>query len=67
MWPQSVGGVRGGLGGDIQERDKLLVVTPEHLRTTLNVDVRTEHEVLAIDRQAHQVMVHDRVSPVDQR
>lgn len=50
------------IGGDIQEREKLLVVTPEHLRTTLNVDVRTEHEAIAIDRQARQVTVRDRAA-----
>ena len=29
------------LGGEITDRDKLLVVTPERLRTRLNLDVRT--------------------------
>src|SRR5690349_6349776 len=47
------------IGGDISERDKLLVVTPEYLRTTLALDVRTEYEVVAIDRVGKTVTVHD--------
>ncbi|MBK9714069.1 MAG: FAD-dependent oxidoreductase [Kouleothrix sp.] len=50
------------IGGDIQDRERLLVVTPEHLRTTLNLDVRTEHEVLAIDRAAKLVSVRERAT-----
>ena len=38
------------LGGEIADRDKLLVVTPERLRTRLNLDVRTRTSVEAIDR-----------------
>lgn len=45
------------LGGEIKQRDKLLVATPERFRTRFNVDVRTQHEVLAIDRQAKCVTV----------
>jgi NADPH-dependent 2,4-dienoyl-CoA reductase/sulfur reductase-like enzyme/rhodanese-related sulfurtransferase len=47
------------IGGAIPDRESLLVVTPEHLRATLNLDVRTEHEVLAIDREAKRVHVRD--------
>jgi NADPH-dependent 2,4-dienoyl-CoA reductase/sulfur reductase-like enzyme/rhodanese-related sulfurtransferase len=47
------------IGGAIPRRDSLLVVTPEHLRTTLDLDVRTEHEVLAVDRAAKRVRVRD--------
>ncbi|PDV97090.1 FAD-dependent oxidoreductase [Candidatus Chloroploca asiatica] len=47
------------IGGAIPDREQLLVVTPEHLRATLNLDVRTEHEVIAIDREAQTVEVHD--------
>lgn len=50
------------IGGAIPKRDALLVVTPEHLRTTLNLDVRTEHEVVAVDRAAKQVRVHDHIT-----
>lgn len=49
------------IGGAIPEREQLLIVTPEHLRTTLNIDVRTEHEVIAVDRANRRVTVHDHV------
>jgi NADPH-dependent 2,4-dienoyl-CoA reductase/sulfur reductase-like enzyme/rhodanese-related sulfurtransferase len=52
------------IGGAIPRRDALLVVTPEHLRTTLNLDVRTEHEVVAVDREAKQVRVRDTVAGI---
>jgi NADPH-dependent 2,4-dienoyl-CoA reductase/sulfur reductase-like enzyme/rhodanese-related sulfurtransferase len=47
------------IGGAIPEREKLLIVTPEHLRATLNIDVRTEHEVVGVDRAGRLVEVHD--------
>lgn len=47
------------IGGAIPSRDSLLVVTPEHLRSTLGLDVRTEHEVTAVDREAKLVHVVD--------
>lgn len=50
------------IGGAIVEREKLLIVTPEHLRATLNIDVRTNAEVVAVDRAAQTVQVHDRVN-----
>jgi NADPH-dependent 2,4-dienoyl-CoA reductase/sulfur reductase-like enzyme/rhodanese-related sulfurtransferase len=50
------------LGGDIPDREKLLVATPEHLRATLNLVVRTGHEVVAIDRDAKRVEVLDRAT-----
>ncbi|PDW04638.1 FAD-dependent oxidoreductase [Candidatus Viridilinea mediisalina] len=53
------------IGGAIPEREQLLVVTPEHLRATLALDVRTEHEVVSLDRAAQQVEVHDHAG--DQR
>jgi NADPH-dependent 2,4-dienoyl-CoA reductase/sulfur reductase-like enzyme len=48
------------IGGAIQDRDKLLVVTPEDLEVRLNLDVRTEHEVTRIDREGKRVQVVDR-------
>lgn len=45
------------IGGVIQERDRLFVQTPESFRARLNVDVRIEEEVIAIDRQAKSVTV----------
>lgn len=37
------------IGGVIKERERLLLQTPDSLRESLNLDVRTSHEVLAID------------------
>jgi len=45
------------IGGVIQERDRLFVQTPESFRARLNVDVRIEEEVIAIDRPAKSVTV----------
>jgi NADPH-dependent 2,4-dienoyl-CoA reductase/sulfur reductase-like enzyme/rhodanese-related sulfurtransferase len=50
------------LGGEITERDKLLVVTPERLRTRFNLDVRVRTSVEAIDRAAKKVRVRDLAS-----
>jgi NADPH-dependent 2,4-dienoyl-CoA reductase/sulfur reductase-like enzyme/rhodanese-related sulfurtransferase len=47
------------LGGEIRERDKLLVVTPERLRQRYRLDVRTRSSVEAIDRTAKKVRVRD--------
>ncbi len=38
------------VGGEIASREKLLIVTPERLRTRFKLDVRTRTEVVAIDR-----------------
>lgn len=40
---------------EIPRRDSLLVQTPEALRAALNLDVRTGHEVVAIDRERRTV------------
>ena len=48
------------IGGDIPERDSLLLVTPERLADQLNLDVRTCHEVVKIDRDQRIVHIHDR-------
>jgi len=48
------------IGGDIKEREALLLQTPDSLRATLALDVRTGHEVLAIDRVAKTVAVRDK-------
>jgi NADPH-dependent 2,4-dienoyl-CoA reductase/sulfur reductase-like enzyme/rhodanese-related sulfurtransferase len=50
------------LGGEIAERDKLLVVTPERLRTRLNLDVRVRTSVERIDRAAKKAHVRDLAS-----
>jgi NADPH-dependent 2,4-dienoyl-CoA reductase/sulfur reductase-like enzyme/rhodanese-related sulfurtransferase len=50
------------IGGAIPERDKLLVATPERLRSRFNLDVRVRTSVEAIDRVAKKVRVRDLVS-----
>ena len=47
------------LGGEIAERDKLLVATPQRLRERLKLDVRTRSSVESIDRAAKKVRVRD--------
>lgn len=47
------------VGGEIAERDKLLIVTPERLQTRFKLDVRTRSSVEAIDRGAKKVRVRD--------
>jgi NADPH-dependent 2,4-dienoyl-CoA reductase/sulfur reductase-like enzyme/rhodanese-related sulfurtransferase len=53
------------IGGDIQDREALLLQTPLSLRESLGLDVRTGHEVMGIDRSAHVVSIHDRQSGAD--
>ena len=48
------------IGGEISERENLLVVTPERLEQQLNISVRTCHEVTKIDRDRRLVDVFDR-------
>lgn len=45
------------VGGEIAEREQLLLHTPESLRAALNLDVRVGHEVVALDGAAKQVRV----------
>jgi len=46
-------------GGAIQDRDKLFVMTPKSFRETLDVDVRTRTEAVAIDVAARTVTLKD--------
>jgi NADPH-dependent 2,4-dienoyl-CoA reductase/sulfur reductase-like enzyme/rhodanese-related sulfurtransferase len=50
------------VGGEITDRDKLLVVTPERLQTRYKLDVRVRSSVEAIDRAAKKVRVRDLLS-----
>jgi NADPH-dependent 2,4-dienoyl-CoA reductase/sulfur reductase-like enzyme/rhodanese-related sulfurtransferase len=50
------------IGGEISERNKLLVVSPERLRTRYKLDVRVRSSVEAIDRAAKKVRVRDLAS-----
>jgi NADPH-dependent 2,4-dienoyl-CoA reductase/sulfur reductase-like enzyme/rhodanese-related sulfurtransferase len=55
------------LGGEIEDREKLLLRTPESLRAALNLDVRVLSEVTAIDRHRREVEVHDLAAHVRYR
>ncbi|MBL8541633.1 MAG: FAD-dependent oxidoreductase [Betaproteobacteria bacterium] len=50
------------IGGEIEERDALLLQTPQSLADSLALEVRTGHEVVAIDRAAARVRVVERAS-----
>ena len=50
------------VGGEIAEREKLLVVTPDVLRARFGLDVRIRSSVEAIDRRAKTVRVRDLAS-----
>ena len=45
------------VGGEIAERDSLLLQTPQSLHAALNLDVRTRHDVIGLDPQARTVTV----------
>lgn len=45
------------VGGEILEQESLLVQTPQSLRAALNLDVRTGHEVIALDASTREVVV----------
>lgn len=45
------------IGGTIEERDNLFVMTPEKFKAWLNVDIRTKTEAVSIDRDHKQVTI----------
>ena len=47
------------IGGIIKDREKLLVVTPQTLKDTFNIDARTQHEALRIDRKKKSLLIRD--------
>ena len=47
------------IGEVIQDRDKLLVVTPEDIKALLNIDARTQNEVIRINRDQKTVTIRD--------
>ncbi len=55
------------VAGVITDRNRLLVQTPESLRARFGLDVRVNTEVLRIDREAKEVVVHDRESGLEYR
>ncbi|HED24126.1 MAG TPA: pyridine nucleotide-disulfide oxidoreductase, partial [Firmicutes bacterium] len=50
------------IGGEIEERDNLFVMTPEKFKAWLNVDVRPQHEAVAVDREKKEVEVLNRAT-----
>lgn len=50
------------LSRTINEREKLLVTTPDSLKRMLNIDARPNSEVVAINRSAKEVVVRERTS-----
>ncbi|GLP97053.1 FAD-dependent oxidoreductase [Paraferrimonas sedimenticola] len=47
------------VGGEIEQRSKLILQTPQSFNNRFNVDVRVQHEVIAIHRSDKQVRVKD--------
>jgi len=47
------------IGQVIEDREKLLVVTPAKLRETFNIDARVRNEVLNIDRKKKEVTIRE--------
>lgn len=47
------------VGGEIRDREDLLLQTPESLKTRFNLDVRIRSEVVAIDPQKKEIEIHD--------
>jgi NADPH-dependent 2,4-dienoyl-CoA reductase/sulfur reductase-like enzyme/rhodanese-related sulfurtransferase len=47
------------LGGEITDRDALLIAKPSLFKRRFDIEVRTRHEVMAIDRAAKTVTVDD--------
>jgi NADPH-dependent 2,4-dienoyl-CoA reductase/sulfur reductase-like enzyme/rhodanese-related sulfurtransferase len=50
------------IAGQITDRRKLLLATPQYFKNTFNIDARTGHEVLEIDRAAKRIQVLNRAA-----
>jgi len=50
------------IGGTIDEREKLFVMTPEKFKAWLNIDVRTKNEALAINRVKKEIEVKNHLT-----
>ena len=48
------------IGGIINDRNELLLQTPEAMRTKFNIDVRVANEVTAIDTRGKRITVTDK-------
>ncbi len=47
------------LGGEISDRDKLLIAKPELFARRFHIEVRTRQEVVSIDREAKSITIRD--------
>ena len=47
------------VGGEIRDREDLLLQTPESLKARFNLDVRIRSEVVAIDPKKKEIEIHD--------
>jgi NADPH-dependent 2,4-dienoyl-CoA reductase/sulfur reductase-like enzyme/peroxiredoxin family protein/rhodanese-related sulfurtransferase/TusA-related sulfurtransferase len=47
------------IGGEVEDRDRLLVTSPEMLRKRFRIDVRTRNEVMSIDREKRDVEIRN--------
>ncbi|MBN2291591.1 MAG: FAD-dependent oxidoreductase, partial [Pirellulales bacterium] len=47
------------IGGEIEEREKLLMHTPESLLARFHIDARVRHEVVSVDCAKHEVIVRN--------
>lgn len=54
------------IGGEIEDRTKLAVQTPESLRALLKLDVRNRTEATAIDREAKTVRIRNRATGAEE-
>lgn len=50
------------IAGQITDRQKLLLATPQYFKNTFNIDARTGHEVLEVDRAGKRVQVLNRAT-----
>lgn len=55
------------IGGSIKEREKLLVQTPQGMGSRFNIDIRTNSEVLGIDREKKEVVVRNHLGGEEYR
>jgi NADPH-dependent 2,4-dienoyl-CoA reductase/sulfur reductase-like enzyme/peroxiredoxin family protein/rhodanese-related sulfurtransferase/TusA-related sulfurtransferase len=55
------------IGGEIADRDDLLLMTPDLLKARAALDVRVRHEAVAIDRGLHEVMVRNLATGTEYR
>lgn len=53
------------IGGDIKDRDQLLLQTPKTLAENLNLDVRTGHEVVSINREDQTISIREIATGVE--